>query len=98
MTSPKPPRLIPTPELQSFFAAYGISYQHVGALNLGFGEGKDQYQLFNYPGPEDDETMGIFFEWHTGNYFDVDTGPHIAIGLRGPVNKEENMFNEVVIV
>ena len=65
-----------------------MAYQHVGALNLGFGKGKDQYQLFDYPGPEDDETMGIFFEWHTGDYFDVDSSPHIAIGLRGPVKED----------
>jgi hypothetical protein len=29
--------------------------------------------------------MGLFCEWHTEDFFDVDTGPHVAIGLRGPV-------------
>ena len=32
--------------------------------------------------------MGIFFEWHTEDFFAVDTGPHLAVGLRGP-DKED---------
>lgn len=28
--------------------------------------------------------MGLFCEWHTEDFFDVDTGPHLAIGMRGP--------------
>ena len=59
-----------------------------GSLGLGFGTGNDQYHLYHYPGPADDETMGLFCEWHTEDYFDVETGPHVAIGLRGPVDDD----------
>jgi hypothetical protein len=31
--------------------------------------------------------MGLFCEWHTGNFFEVDSGPHLGIGLRGPVKE-----------
>ena len=59
-----------------------------GSLGLGFGIGNDQYHLYHYPGPADDETMGLFCEWHTEDYFEVDSGPHVAIGLRGPVEDD----------
>jgi hypothetical protein len=32
--------------------------------------------------------MAVFCEWHTGDFFEVDTNPHIAIGMRGP-DKEQ---------
>jgi hypothetical protein len=79
------PQLVPTSDLPEYFKAHSIAYQCLGNLKLGFGQGQDQYRLFPYEGPADDETMGIFFEWHTEDYFDVDTSPHIAIGLRGPL-------------
>jgi hypothetical protein len=82
------PRLVCTSELSSYFRANGIAYSRVGRLNLGFGPGNDQYRLYPYPGPADDETMGVFCELHTEDYFDVDTSPHIAIGMRGPVETD----------
>ena len=82
------PRLVPTKDLPSYFQSNGIAYQQVGSLALGFGHGNEQYRLYSYPGPADDETMGVFCELHTENYFEVDTGPHIAIGLRGPVKQD----------
>ena len=57
-------------------------------LELGFGHGREQYRLYNYPAPADDETMGVFCEWHTEDYFEVDSGPHVAIGMRGPVEAD----------
>ena len=32
--------------------------------------------------------MGMVCEWHTEDYFEVDSGPHIAIGMRGPVKHD----------
>jgi hypothetical protein len=84
MTSSNP-QLVPTCDLPEYFESHSIAHQHVGDIKLGFGKGQDQYRLIPYEGPADDETMGIFFEWHTEDYFDVDSSPHIAIGLRGPV-------------
>ncbi len=59
-----------------------------GTLVLGFGQDNPQYHLFPYPAPADDETIGVFFDWHTADFFDVDTGPHVAVGLRGPVDED----------
>jgi len=83
-----PPRLVPTEELASYFASSGISYTAVEPLKLGFGEDRKQYQFYSYPGPADDETMAVFCEWHTEDYFEVDSGPHVAIGMRGPVEHD----------
>jgi hypothetical protein len=79
------PRLIATNELSAYFRSRGIDYRSCDPTGLGFGQGNPQYRLYDYPGPADDETMGLFCEWHTADFFDVDTGPHVAIGLRGPV-------------
>ena len=57
-------------------------------VQLGFGQRKDEYEFYSYPGPADDETMGVFCEWHTGDYFEVNSGPHMAIGMRGPVTED----------
>lgn len=81
-------RLVPTENLASYFQSKGIAFTAVEPLRLGFGNGNDQYQLYPYPGPADDETMGVFCEWHTEDYFEVDSGPHIAIGMRGPVTED----------
>ena len=77
------PLLIPTGGLPDYFQSRGIEYRACGSQPLGFGEGNPQYRWHEYPGPADDETMGLFCEWHTEDFFDVDTGPHVAIGLRG---------------
>lgn len=82
------PRLVCTRDLSSHFLSNGIAFRQFGRLDLGFGAGKDQYRLYPYPGPADDETMGVFCELHTEDYFDVDTCPHIAIGMRGPVDDD----------
>lgn len=83
-----PPRLVPTESLESYFLSRGIEFTRCVSLKLGFGEGNDQYQFYPYPGPADDETMAVFCEWHTEDYFEVDSGPHIAIGMRGPVTQD----------
>jgi len=88
METRTPPRPVPTEQLVAYFQSKGIAYQALGSLNLGFGEGKDQYCLYPYPAPLDDETMGLFCEWHTEDYFEVDTGPHVAIGMRGSVETD----------
>lgn len=88
MKNRTPPRLVPTEKLVSYFLSRGIEYTAIEALHLGFGHGNDQYQLYPYPAPLDDETMGVFCEWHTEDYFEVDSGPHIAIGMRGPVEED----------
>ena len=80
-----PPRLVPTENLASYFLSRGIAFTTEKSVNLGFGHGCDQYQFYPYPGPADDETMGVFCEWHTEDYFEVGSGPHVAIGMRGPV-------------
>jgi len=83
-----PPRLIPTENLAAYFKSRRIAYRAVEPVNLGFGHGNDQYHLYSYPGPADNETMGVFCEWHTEDYFEVDSGPHVAIGMRGPVEAD----------
>jgi hypothetical protein len=83
-----PPRLVPTENLASYFLSRGIAFTTQKPIKLGFGHGRDQYRLYPYPGPADDETMGVFCEWHTEDYFDVDSGPHFAIGMRGPVEAD----------
>lgn len=88
MKTRTPPRLVPTGRLESYFLSRGIDFTRAGSLKLGFGRGKEQYQLYPYPGPADDETMGVFCEWHTEDYFEVDSGPHLAIGMRGPVKHD----------
>ena len=88
MKTRTPPRLVPTESLESYFLSSGIGFTRVGSLKLGFGQGNDQYQLYPYPGPKDDETMAVFCEWHTEDYFEVDSGPHLAIGMRGPVRQD----------
>jgi hypothetical protein len=81
----KEANLIRTEDLPGWLDSNAIAWQRQKKLGIGFGVGQDQYRLFRYPGPADDETMGLFCEWHTEDYFDADSGPHIAIGLRGPV-------------
>jgi len=85
MRTPNQPKLVPTGELEFYFKSRDISYRACGSVGLGFGQGKHQYRLYDYPGPGDDETMGLFCEWRTRDFFDVDTGPHVAIGLRGTI-------------
>lgn len=88
MKNRTPPRLVPTEQLEPYFLSRGIAYNTVDTLKLGFGHENDQYRLYPYPGPSDDETMAVFCEWHTEDYFEVDSGPHIAIGMRGPVAQD----------
>ena len=83
-----PPRLVPTENLASYFLSRGIAFTKQKPLKLGPGHGCDQYRLYPYPGPADDETMGVFCEWHTEDYFEVGSGPHVAIGMRGPVEAD----------
>lgn len=83
-----PPRLVPTENLASHFLAEAIAFKTLEPLELGFGHANDQYRLYPYPAPADDETMGVFCEWHTEDYFEVDSGPHLAIGMRGPVKQD----------
>jgi len=80
--------MVPTEELPAYFLSNAIAYRAIDALSLGFGHGQDQYRLYSYPGPADDETMGLFCEWHSEDFFDVDTGPHVAIGMRGPTTED----------
>ncbi len=88
MKTHTPPALVPTEELASYFRSRGIAFTTAEPLSLGFGHGNDQYRLYPYPAPADDATMGVFCEWHTEDYFAVDSGPHIAIGMRGPVGDD----------
>ena len=88
MKTRTPHQLIPTEDLRSHFLSNGIAYITTEPLDLNFGHGNDQYRLYPYPAPADNETMGIFFEWHTGDFFNIDTGPHLGVGLRGPVEND----------
>jgi len=88
MKTRAPPTLIPTEVLPAHFRSNGIAFVENEPLDLNFGHGNDQYRLYPYPGPADDETMGIFFEWHTGDFFNINTGPHLGVGLRGPIKND----------
>jgi len=80
--------LVPSEQLESCFQSNSLAYIALEPLSLGFGDGNKQYRFYSYPPMAPDETMGIFFEWHTEDFFEVDTGPHIAIGLRGPTETQ----------
>jgi hypothetical protein len=97
MNTRNPPRLVPTEQLADWFNARGIAFTTAGPLQLGFGHGNHQYQLYPYPAPADDETMGVFCEWHTEDYFEVDSGPHVAIGMRGPVSEDPHRGRGIAI-
>lgn len=79
------PLFVPSEELPDYFSKQALGWQRQEKLCLGFGHGNDAYRFWQYPAPLDDETMGIFFEWHTEDYFKAGTSPHVAIGLRGPL-------------
>lgn len=95
--SENPPKLVRTENLPEYFRANKMAYKSLGSVDLGFGHGKHQYRLYDYPAPQDDETMGLFCEWHTQDYFNVDTGPHVAIGLRGPVAEDPHRGRGIAI-
>lgn len=84
MSRPRPPRLVPTAGLARHFRRHGISFRQEPALQLGFGEERPQYRLYEYPLPDRRCTMGVFFEWHTADFFDAPLNAHLAVGLRGP--------------
>lgn len=91
------PKLVPTEDLPSYFLSNEIAYTAMDPLSLGFGHGNKQYRLYSYPGPADDETMAVFCEWHTEDFFEVDTRPHFAIGMRGPVEDDPHRGRGVAI-
>jgi hypothetical protein len=82
------PRFVPTEKLHERLRSKGIAFTALPPLKLGFGQGNDQYRFYEYPGPADDETMALYCEWHTEDFFNVDSGPHLAIGMRGPTLSE----------
>ena len=75
---------MPTAGLAQHFRRHGIAFRREPALQLGFGEGRPQYRLYDYPLPDRPCTMGMFFEWHTADFFDAPVNAHLAVGLRGP--------------
>ena len=83
-----PPRLVPTEKLASYFSSRGIAHKTVEPLKLGVGHGRDQYRCYDYPGPADDETKGVLCECHTEYYIEDESGPHVAIGMRGPLQTD----------
>lgn len=85
MADPAAPSPVRTDDLASWFRRHSIPYRELGALDLGFGEGRPQYRLYDHPAPRDGETVGLFLEWSTTDFFDTPEGPHLALGLRGPV-------------
>ncbi len=97
MKSRNIPRLVPTEDLPAHFQTNEIAYSDEGSLKLGFGHGNKQYFLYPYPGPAVDETMAVFCEWHTEDFFEVDTGPHFAIGMRGPVEDDPHRGRGIAI-
>lgn len=86
MTEPsKIPALIETDRLVDYFTRRRIDFNHYPRLELGFGKGRAQYQLFEYVLPHDECTMAAYFEWHTADFFDGPVNSHLAVGLRGPL-------------
>lgn len=79
------PRPVPSPRLASHFRDHGIAHRKLEPLGLGFGPGQDQYALYEYPAPAPEETLGIFFDWHTKDFFSGTQAAHLAVGLRGPL-------------
>lgn len=86
MAEPLPgPRLIPAADLAGYFRQQRIPFAEYPPLELGFGHGRDQYRLYDFKLPYEHVTMGLFFEWHTADFFDAPQNAHLAIGLRGPL-------------
>ena len=77
----------PPGDWPAFLRTRGVSHVVLPRLDLGFGRDARQFRLYPYPAPAEGETMGLVCEWHTENFFDVDSGPHLAIGLRGPTDE-----------
>ena len=80
--------LVPSVDLSTYFRSNGLAYTAFAPLKLGFGHGNKQYKLYAYPAPAADEIMAVFYEWHTGDFSEIDTNPYIAIGMRGPYKEE----------
>lgn len=78
------PPVVPAESLPAWLAERNIPHVAVGRLDLGFGAGQPQYALFPYAAPRPEESMGLFFEWHTEDFFDAPENAHLAVGLRGP--------------
>jgi hypothetical protein len=82
------PEPVPTACLAGHFREAGVPFVRHGRLDLGFGEAMPQYRFFEYALPGPGQTMGMFFEWHTADFFDAASGPHLAVGLRGPLQHD----------
>jgi hypothetical protein len=79
------PRLVASHDLAGHFRQHGMVFAQHPPLALGFGHGRDQYRLYEFGLPHEQGTMGIFFEWHTADFFAAPENAHLAIGLRGPL-------------
>ena len=79
---------VPARDLEAFFRQQGIRFERQPRLELGFGEGYPQYRFMEYPLPGPGQTMAICFEWHTADFFDSPDGPHLAVGIRGPIEED----------
>ena len=88
MTRSGPKTPIATQALASHFREQGVSFERQPRLELGFGAGRAQYRFMDYALPGPGFTMGIFFEWHTRDFFDAPHGPHLAVGIRGPLEED----------
>ena len=75
-------------DLDAHFRERGILFEQQPRIALGFGEGHPQYRFMEYALPGPGHVMGIFFEWHTEDFFSSPDGPHLAVGIRGPVEDD----------
>lgn len=82
------PQPVPASNLPRFFTDRGVAYSRYGRLQLGFGPAQPQYRFFDYSLPGPGQTMGIFLEWYTEDFFNSPHGPHLAVGLRGPLESD----------
>jgi hypothetical protein len=79
---------VPAAELPDYFRAREIHFERMPRIDLGFGADKPQYRFMRYALPGPGCAMGIFFEWHTRDFFDSPDGPHLAVAVRGPVEED----------
>ena len=83
-----PPTLVPGDALEAHFQQHALWHGPLDDIALGFGTGNPQYALIPCAAPGPTGVLGLFFEWHTRDFFQLAPGAHLAVGLDGPVEAD----------
>jgi len=85
------PLVIEIERLALFFLQNNIYYERFPSHNS---EQDGDIHYMEYPDPADNETVGIFFEFHTGLTMQQNSGAHLGVLMRG-TNEITGTDNEV---